>query len=86
MIQKKYITEAGVYEESDWKRLPVHYRYMIGRPVEDINELYTGIRFSSSSQHASAAYINVALYKPLSNVLFNEVPIDVVDGANDLGK
>ncbi len=61
----------------DWevlKRIPLNYHYMHVDPTNSIRELYSEVRFSSSTKHRSMrSFINYSNYKPNSNLFLRQI-------------
>ncbi len=66
------------FDTQTLESLPVYYRFLKKLETSKIDELYTGARFSTSVKHNSSNYISYSLYKPVSNIIFNDLYDDLV--------
>lgn len=70
------LIQEELFPEETLQRLPLSYRYMARLHSEGFQENFSHHRFSRSWMHASNAYIGTGTYKPLHDIVLQDLFAD----------
>lgn len=69
----KSLGTGSVFADEIIELLPVNYRFMTIIETSSFREHYNESRFSTSKRYFSKKYINSSSYKPLSEIIYQDL-------------
>jgi hypothetical protein len=72
MVNKKRQKFEHLVEKEELKNLPLAFRFLIKRPTNIIGEMYSQVRFSSSSKLQTKSLNNYLDFTPISSIFISK--------------